>query len=153
MKAFSIFFVLILTVNQYVLAHDGEGPQIDKQGNIIFHEELTHNISPIMPPRATESGYCCVMLDVTKTGRVENSEVIYCSSPVFLDITRRTAPKITYSPRTVNGIAMPSKDVLEHFSFRLRDRNGKLIKNSDGYPEFNKQGEHLAEHYCHQYLT
>ena len=153
MKLYAAALFLISTSYLTATAHEGTGPEIDKDGNIIFHEELTHNIAPVMPLMATESGYCCVRLDVTKTGRVENTEVLYCSSPIFRDVSERTAPKITYRPRLINDVPVATKDVLEHFSFRLSNWNGVLIRNAEGYPKFDAEGEHVTEHYCRQYVA
>ena len=145
----AIFAALPLTT----LAHEGSGPEIDKDGNVIYHAELTHNISPVMPINAKESGYCCVMLDITKTGKVKHPEVMYCSSPVFRDITQRTAPKITYLPRQVNGEKMATTDHLQIFNFYLSNQWGAIIKNSDGYPNIDAEGAHKSEHNCRQYVT
>lgn len=134
-------------------AHSTDGPEIDEHGNEVFHAELTHNISPVMPPNAQESGYCCVMLDIQKSGRVKNTEIIYCTSEIFRDVTERTAPKVTYYPRLVNGVEAESQDKLENFSYRLNDEFGALIKNAEGYPEFYDEDEHSSEHYCRRHIS
>jgi len=153
MKPYITSLLAISLLSSAAFAHDDEGPEIDKDGNVIFHQQLTHNVSPIMPPTARQSGYCCVILDVLETGRVEKPEVLYCSNPVFWGVTERTAPKITYEPRIINGTPVRTKDVLEYFSFRLTDQHGKLIKNDEGYSQFDQDNEHVTNHYCHQYVT
>lgn len=152
-RIFTIALAAALSFTPAAFAHNGSGPEIDKDGNVIFHAEPDHKIAPIMPPRARESGYCCVILDITKRGRVKNPKVLYCSNPVFWDVTKRTVPRLTYLPKMVNGEAVDSKGYLEHFSYRLADQHGNLITNADGYPKFDEEGDHVKEHYCLQYIA
>lgn len=148
-----ITVITALLSSSLAFAHNGTGPVIDKDGNEIFHAQLTHNIAPTMPPTATESGYCCVFMDITANGRVKNPKVLYCSSPVFWNVTERTMSKITYDPQLINGESHATLGHLEYFSFRLYDELGQVIQNAEGYPKFRKDGEHVAEHYCRSHVS
>lgn len=136
-----------------VYAHEEDGPEIDADGNEIFHTEFLRSYSLSMPPHATVSGYCCVMYDISAKGDADHTEVLYCSSPVFYDITACTAPKLRFKPRLKNGEAIREDGSVHYFSFRLRDIDGTLLRNADGYPQFDGEGKHKGEHHCEAYIS
>jgi len=119
----------------------------------VFEAEPKLRWPSVMPPRATESGYCCMAFDLDKYGRTQNVEAAFCTNTVFLESSLKATKKWRYYPKTVNGEPAPTKNLSVYLSYRLTTRDGALIKNADGYPHFDIEGKHMDEHYCSEYMS
>ena len=145
-------YLAMLTVLLVSLLMSLPGYAEDKKDEI-FEAEPKLRIAPIMPPTAKDSGYCCMIYDINKYGRTKNITAAYCTNAILFDPSIRAVKKWRYSPKLVNWQPMVTKGKWTYVSYRLRDMQGRLIKNADGYPEFEEDGEHLKEHYCSEYVS
>ncbi|WP_418152616.1 energy transducer TonB [Litorimonas sp. RW-G-Af-16] len=84
-------------------------------------------IPPTMPMRATKSGHCNVVFDVSPEGKPFNVRASYCSQSMFERPAIKSVQNWQYNPQMVDGRAVTVNDIQTKISFRLVDERNQII--------------------------
>jgi len=95
--------------------------------------ENLKRVPPMMPNEAEVSGYCCVMFDVTATGKTTNITTPYCTSAALSKAAKTSVGQWTYRPARKNGQPVYRKNMDTNITFHLADVDGRLIPSPQGY--------------------
>ncbi len=82
---------------------------------------------PPMPMRATKSGHCQMMFDVSPEGRPFNVTTTYCTEKHFERPSIKAVQGWKYLPQYEEGLAVSVSDVKTRISFNLTDERGQII--------------------------
>ena len=81
---------------------------------------------PIAALRRNLEGYATVRFDVTESGAIENVTVIDASDSVFHKAAIAAAYRFRYKPRVVDGVALPTRGLVNRFVFKIENRAEKM---------------------------
>lgn len=74
MKTLTAIMITLLCTNSPAIAQDEDS---------LAYAKPKYRVPPIMPPMAETSGYCCMLLDVSKYGNPKNIRASYCTEDYF----------------------------------------------------------------------
>lgn len=98
------------------------------------HPEIKTSVTPLMPGAAQVSGYCCMLIDVTAQGTVENMRTTFCSEDYYQAPSEAAVSQWIYEPYSENGA--PIERFNDHeikVHFMLSGWLGMMIPNKNGY--------------------
>ena len=94
---------------------------------------LKKAVTQAVPKGAGESGYCCMIFDVSDKGKVSNVEINFCSNEIFERSSKLSFSFWEFEPAKLNGKPVTRRGVNRKATFHLKDAEGNLIPSSNGY--------------------
>ena len=131
MKKYIGVIAAIMSVGLLANAVPANGQSIDENGTRAA--EVTKQVPPTMPRQARESGYCCMVFNVDRSGSPVNVNTSYCTNPIFAENSKDAVSKWEFSPALKNGTPVAWLDETTLMRFNIATVEGSLIPSSTGY--------------------
>jgi len=101
-------------------------PVIELPKDVISMPRVRKNVSPKYPRNAKRKGIGAIVtisMDIDEDGRVDEAELVEIEaerySKDFVRAARRAAKKTRFHPKTVNGQAVPARDIRKRYIFQV----------------------------------
>ena len=109
--------------------------QTEAQDTPIFDQDakpLTRG-GAMMPEGATESGYCCVIFDVTEGGKTTNVDAAYCTLDIFRNESENSVRQWIYEPARKDGEPVQRHGVVTTLVYKVTDATGLIVPSHTGW--------------------
>ncbi len=104
---------------------------------------------PKMPATAKESGFCCMIYDVTDKGLPDKVNATFCSAKMFKEPSIESVKKWRFNPAISNGKNTRAYNQFKLISFRLTNPDGSIIPDSNRLILNNGTIDFSSKHLCH----
>jgi len=118
------------------------GQSMDENGT--RDAKVTKQVPPTMPRQARESGYCCMVFNVDRSGSPVNVNTSYCTNPIFAESSKDAVSRWEFSPAMKNGKPVVWLDETTLMRFNIATVEGSLIPSSTGYLSLREGAEPTA---------
>lgn len=90
---------------------------------------LIRGAAPNMPYSANRSGYCCMLIDVTKDGLPINIKASHCTEKKFKKPSVSAVKHWRFNPANIDGTPVKTTNQSHIMTYLLTDEKGRVIQN------------------------